>query len=90
MIKYKDKNLEELNLEETFEFEKELLRKSVTIHLATQNIQVQEQFKNYLDAVKLHKFELLEREKFGVDKPDYVDHESKIIGEDEQEQSDDS
>ena len=89
-MKYQGKNLEELTLEETFEFEKELMRKSVTIHLATQNEKVMEQFNMYLDMVRMHKRDLIEREKFGIDKPDYKDHESKIIGEDEQEQSNDS
>lgn len=80
---YQGKKLEELNLEETFEFEKELMRKSVTIHMATQNEKVMEQFNMYLDMVRLHKRELLEKEKFGLNKPDYKDYESKIIGEDE-------
>lgn len=90
MIKYNKKPLEDLNLEETFEFEKQLLRKSVTVHLGTQDQSLKEQFQNVLDRIKLHKFELMERERFGLDKKDYKDHESKIIGEDEQEQSDDS
>lgn len=89
MIAYQGKPLEDLNIEETFEFEKELLRKSLTVHQATQNVHVQEQLHMYINLVKAHRSELVMREQMGIDKPDYQD-KGMIIGEDEPEQSNDT
>jgi hypothetical protein len=89
MISYKGKPLEQLNFEETFEFEKELLRKSLVVHKATQNFQVQEQLHMYIGMVKNHRAELAQREALGLDNPDYED-KGMIIGEDEPEQPNDT
>lgn len=92
MIEHEGKPLEELNLEETFELEKVLLKRMQQAHIAGVNEQIQNQIHFFLELVQERKHELVEREKFGLDKPDYdgdgvsvVIGEGHILGENEHE-----
>lgn len=90
MLKYKDKDLEDLGLEETIEFEKSLLKKVLAANTAGMSDQIIDQLNGFLSIVRMHK-----QEKIGqliqshMPKDNFDDNGSLIIGEIEPEQPDD-
>jgi hypothetical protein len=87
-LQYKGKTLESLTIEEVYEFEKELLDKTIAVQSMGGGIQAQ--LYGYINLVRMQKQELLEREKLGLDNPDWEEGEGLIIGEPKPEQSDDT
>jgi hypothetical protein len=85
---YKGKSLEQMNIEEVFEFEKELLKKTIAARSMSESIQTQ--INNYINLLRMRKQELLEREKMGLDDPDWEEGEGLIIGEPKPEQPNDT
>lgn len=85
---YKGKSLEQMNIEEVFEFEKELLKKTIVARSMSESIQTQ--INNYINLLRMRKQELLEREKMGLDDPDWEEGEGLIIGEPKPEQPNDT
>ena len=90
MIQHEGKPLEELNVEETFEFEKVLLRRMQQASIAGMGDHIINQIQFYIELARMHKAELIQREKMGLDDPDQEQNTSLIIGENEFEQSDDT
>ncbi len=89
MLTYKDKPLEELTLMECYEFEKELLDKLSKAARSQFSNQILEQINSYIELVRFRKVEILERERMGVDQPDYANKQKALNIGDEPEQTDD-
>ena len=89
MISYKDKPLEELSLQETYEFEKEMLERLSQAARSQMSNQIIGQINTYIALIRDHKVEILERERLGIDSPDYAEKQKALNIGDEQEQPDD-
>lgn len=89
MISYKDKPLEELSLQETYEFEKEMLERLSQASRSQMSNQIIGQINTYIALIRDHKVEILERERLGIDNPDYAEKQKALNIGDEQEQPDD-
>ena len=89
MISYKDKPLEELSLQETYEFEKEMLERLSQAARSQMSNQIIGQINTYITLIRDHKVEILERERLGIDNPDYAEKQKALNIGDEQEQPDD-
>ena len=89
MLSYKDKPLEELSLQETYLFEKEMLERLQQAGRAQMSNQIIGQINTYIALIRDHKVEILERERLGLNDADYANKQKALnIGE-EQQQSDD-
>lgn len=88
-LRYQDKPVEQLDYEETVEFEKELMKRMLNADRHGMSDQVIQQLQNYLDYVKMYQQEALERMRMGLDgrvEPEEDEPEkpySLIIGEPE-------
>lgn len=84
-LKWNGKRLEELDYEETVEFEKEINKRIVAADRAGMSEQIINQLQNYLTYVKMYQKEALERMRMGLDgiveSEDPEDAYSLIIGE---------
>ena len=90
MLNYKDKPLENLTLQETYEFEKEMLERLSQAARGQMSNQIIGQINTYIALIRDHKVEILERERMGIDTPDYEKKQRALnIGE-EPQQPDDS
>lgn len=93
-LNWQGKPLEELDYEETVEFEKELNKRLLAADRAGMSDSVISQLQNYLDYVKLYQKEALERMRMGLDgvieSEDPDDAYSFIIGEPEPIDEDES
>ena len=94
MLRWQDKDLHELNFEETVEFEKSILKKVLVANTAGMSNQIIEQLNSYLATIRLHKSEALQ--KFVADATGKrLENGSLLIGEEEtieeeQQSSDDT
>jgi hypothetical protein len=89
MLTYKDKDLDTLTLTECYEFEKEMLSRLTVASKSGFSDLIIGQLNSYIDLIRFRKVEILERERFGIDREDYNPNKVLNIG-DEQEQSDDT
>lgn len=85
-LQYQGKAVEQLDYEETVEFEKELMKRILAADRHGMSEQVIRQLQNYLDYVKMYQIEALERMKMGLDGKTETEDEpdkpySLIIGE---------
>ncbi len=89
MLSYKDKPLENLTLQETYEFEKEMLERLSQAARGQMSNQIIGQINTYIALIRDHKVEILERERLGIDNPDYAEKQKALNIGDEQKQPDD-
>ena len=90
MFKYEGKEIDELDLKEVFEFEKDLYKKILQAHNAGMSSGITDQLNYALQSLKFRKQELLYKERVSwEDKQDEKHKDGLIIGENESEQSDD-
>lgn len=86
-LNYQGKPLEELDYEETVEFEKELNKRILAADRSGMSEQIINQLKTFLEYVKIYQKEALERMRMGLDGIEEVDDPedaySLIIGEPE-------
>ena len=90
MLNYKEKPLEELNLQETYEFEKEMLERLSQAARGQMSNQIIGQINTYIALIRDHKLEILERERLGIDHPDYEKKQRALNIGDEPQQSGDT
>lgn len=90
MISYKEKPLEELSLQETYEFEKEMLERLSQAARGQMSNQIIAQINTWIALIRDHKVEILERERLGIDHPDYEQKQKALNIGDEPEQSGDT
>ena len=90
MLKFNDKPLEQLSMEESIEFEKMVLKKVLAANSAGMSHIVIEQLNNYLAIIRSHKQEKINQYVSDATDKDNSKHEGGLeIGEIESEQSDD-
>jgi len=83
-LKWRDKPLHTLDYEETTEFEKEMLKRLLSVNSAGMSDQIIQQLQAYIDQIRFHKAEQLELLKMGLDgkeEDEIDDTQSLIIGE---------
>lgn len=89
MLRFNDKDLAELGLEETIEFEKQVLKRVLGANTAGMSDEIIDQLNNYLSIIRAHKQEciggLIEKHTPKKSTPSG----SLLIGEDEPELPDD-
>ena len=88
MLEFQGKPLEILTLHETYEYEKQLLERLSQASRAQMSNLILGQINMYIQMVREHKVEILERERLGLDSPDYAQKQKALNIGDEQEQSD--
>ena len=91
MLKHEGKSLEEMTLEDTIEFEKVLLKRSLSTGMMSEN--VQHQIQMFLEQVRMHKAEKVgELQSNSLANKEKIDEPLQIgeIDEIEQESSDDT
>ena len=81
MLAYKDKIIENLTLQETYEFEKEMNKLTVGTR---DNVQPDWQINTYIALIRDSKVEILERERLGIDNPHYAEKQKALDIGDEQ------
>lgn len=92
-LQYQGKSVNQLDYEETVEFEKELMKRLLAADRNGMSEQVIQQLQNYLDYVKLYQVEALERMRMGLDGKVETDEDepekpySLIIGEPESDEN---
>lgn len=90
MLKFNDKPLEELSMEESIEFEKMVLKKVLAANSAGMSNQVIDQLNSYLSIIRAHKQEKINQYVSDATEKNGSKHEGGLdIGEIESEQSDD-
>jgi len=91
VYKYEGKEIEELDLKEVFEFEKDLYKKILTAHNAGMSGGIQDQLNFAMTLLRQRKQELLYKERVSWEEKSQEKHkDGLIIGENEFEQSDDT
>ena len=90
MLAYKDKPLENPTLQETYEFEKEMLERLSQAARGQMSNQIIGQINTYIAIIRDHKVEILERERMGIDTPEYERKQKALNIGDEPKQPDDS
>lgn len=90
MLRFNDKPLEELSMEESIEFEKMVLKKVLAANSAGMSNQVIDQLNSYLSIIRAHKQEKINQYVSDATEKNESKHEGGLdIGEIESEQSDD-
>ena len=90
MLKFNDKSLEELSMEESIEFEKMVLKKVLAANSSGMSSQVIDQLNNYLSIIRAHKQEKINQYVSDATEKNEPKYEGGLdIGEIESEQSDD-
>ena len=90
MLNYKDTPLEDLSLQETYEFEKEMLERLSQAARGQMSNHIIGQINTYIALIRDHKVEILERERIGIDNPDYEKKQKALNIGDEPKQSGDT
>ena len=89
MLRYKDKDLQDLGLEETIEFEKDVLKKVLAANTAQMSETIIDQLNGYLAHIRVHKQEQIGK-LIDANKPKQQNQGgSLLIGENEPELPDD-
>jgi hypothetical protein len=87
-LKFQDKDLNELTLEETIEFEKLVLKRVLAANTAMMSDEIINQLNNYLSVIREHKQEKIGEFRHSSIKTGKSDSGSLDIGEDQPEPTD--